>query len=63
MRSEASNITRYTVLDASGRVVLSEKIQGGANEIVFSVQQFENGTYILELETSVGTVAKPFVKK
>ncbi len=61
--SENGNILEYTVVDASGRVVLSQKVDGGTKEIEFSVEKFENGAYILELKTNSGTIAKPFMKK
>lgn len=61
--SNGGDILSYTVVDASGKVILSEIVDGGTKEVEFSVQSFENGAYILELNTAKGTIAKPFVKK
>ena len=61
--SNGGDIQSYTVVDVSGKVILSEIVDGGTKEIEFSVQNFENGAYILELKTIAGTIAKPFVKK
>lgn len=61
--SNGGDILSYTVVDAGGRVVLSESLEGGTKEVEFSVQSFENGAYILELKTIGGTITKPFVKK
>lgn len=61
--STGSDIVSYTIVDAKGRIVLSEIMDGGAKEVEFSVQSFENGTYILELTTVKGTISKSFVKK
>lgn len=61
--SGSSVILEYTVFDASGRAIISQKVEKGTKEIDFSVQNLENGSYILELNTEFGTIAKPFVKK
>ncbi len=61
--SNGGDIQSYTVVDVSGKVILSEIVDGGTKEVEFSVQSFENGAYILELNTAGGTIAKPFVKK
>jgi hypothetical protein len=61
--SNGGDILSYTLVDASGRVVLSEIVDGGTKEVEFSVQSIENGAYILELKTVGGTIAKHFVKK
>lgn len=61
--SGSSIILEYTVFDASGRAIISQKVEKGTKEINFSVQNLENGSYILELNTEFGTIAKPFVKK
>lgn len=61
--SNGGDIQSYKVVDVSGKVILSEIVDGGTKEIEFSVQNFENGAYILELNTIGGTIAKPFVKK
>jgi hypothetical protein len=61
--SNGGNILSYTIFDASGRLVQSEIINDGSNEVQFSVQGLENGVYFLELKTVLGTIAKPFLKE
>ena len=56
------NILAYSVYDVNGRVVLSKSLNDGTKEVEFSVESFENGTYILQLKTIAGTVTKQFVK-
>lgn len=60
--SNGGNILSYTILDASGRLVQSEIITDGTNEVQFSVQNLENGVYFLKLNTVLGTISKPFLK-
>jgi hypothetical protein len=56
------NISAYSVYDLKGRNVLSKSFDAGTKEVEFSVESFENGTDILQLETIAGTITKQFVK-
>lgn len=61
--SNGSEIMSYVIMDANGRVVLEKSMDENATELDLSLEGISEGTYILEVETSIGKVYKPFVKK
>ena len=61
--SNGSSIESYKVFDLNGRVILSTIVEGGSTQIEFSLEGFEQGAYIIELNTVNGKVSKSFVKK
>jgi hypothetical protein len=63
VESNSFNMISFKVLDLNGRVILSEQNLKAVNSLQFNTVNFENGTYILDLNTEYGSVKKVFIKQ
>lgn len=63
VESNSFGILNYRVVDLNGRVILMDFLNAAENSIHLNTVNFEKGTYILDLNTDLGSVKKVFIKQ
>lgn len=62
LQTTSNKYTKATIVDISGKIVLSTRIIKGANDYTLNVEHLSKGIYLLKLEGETGVETKKLIK-